>query len=1339
MPGTLRKAFLSLTVLALIASVGAGLMWWSIHTSWFANLVRARLISTIQDATGGRVDLGTFTLNPDTLNAKITKLVIHGTEPPGSPPLLSIGSVEIGLKLLSAWHRDVDVQSVIVGQPEIHLFVNPDGTTNIPTPKHRNRRAPIERLLDLKIKQLSVNQGLVQLNNRGLPFHFASQDIGLLLDYNELGPSYGVSLQTQVVNLALRDISFKAMRIAAKARLFRDHADIEGFKLVTGEAASTIELAGIIQHFAHPTVDAKLQASLSIDELAQLPHINDFLRDGRGSVAGTVHFDADSGQFTLNGKGSARGVDFVTPPFTLRNMSGDADIFANNGGMLLRHAQASARGAHFAGEGSIRNYSFLQVDCHFSDLALHEVGTYLTRQPFPWSGTAHGVAHVSARLTDAQPDFNLAAKVHIDAGNIGIPASGDVAVNYDLRTSKVEFGDSNLQLPHTSATFQGSLNSDLHLTTDSSDLTDLQPLMPILGARILFADLPSVTSGGRAHFDGVLHGLLHQPMVNGNAALSKFKFRGYDWDTLTAQLAYSVNALSVPGFQVREAGASLAGSGSAQLVNWLPGNDSPLLLHARFTNLNVVKTSAMFTRATLPVLQGIASGNISFQGTVNTPHGAGSFQIDNLDAYGEQLNRIQFDTELNGNRLRFNRGTVQSGPALISFSGAFQHAPLDWSTGNLDFSADAHGFPLASLSSVRKLFPALRARAEVHLQAAGKLGRDSFEPLRINGSADLSGVSVNGTGLGNASLRAATQGNAIDFTYSGDLRNTKFRGAAQARLAAGTPIRGDLQMDRLSFANLKAFAPNATPVFRLDGFLDGNLAFDGLLEEPARIHARATIKDLQISSVPRPGIPLASPVPDIVLRNNQPILLDIKGGRVDLTNFALDGRDTSLKLSGSVPLAVEKLGEPLDMKAAGTADLALFALFDPNVRSSGNSELAATITGTVASPNVTGAVQVRNGSFFLPDLPNGLSDVNGSVVFSNNRATIQKMSAHSGGGDISLGGSLSFGQGSPFVYHLEAAARNVRVRYANSISVTANSDLRLSGSSASGVLSGTLTVTRVVFTPNADAGNLLAAASSSASSQADQGDFLSGLHLDVGVESAPNLQVSTNLSRDVEAEIQLRLRGTPDHPIVLGSVTANQGDLKIFGTRFSLNRGEVSFVNAVRIEPILDLDLETQARGVTVDITVSGTPSKLNFNYRSDPPLQPRDIIALLTVGRAPDLGTTGNAQTGNDVGALSSGVNSVLGQAISPVSNRLSKLFGIANIKIDPYVQSITNTPQARLSVEQQISRNVTVTYVTNLSQTSEQIFRFEWALNRQFSIVALRDDNGEFGIDFQYKKRFK
>jgi len=57
---------------------------------------------------------------------------------------------------------------------------------------------------------------------------------------------------------------------------------------------------------------------------------------------------------------------------------------------------------------------------------------------------------------------------------------------------------------------------------------------------------------------------------------------------------------------------------------------------------------------------------------------------------------------------------------------------------------------------------------------------------------------------------------------------------------------------------------------------------------------------------------------------------------------------------------------------------------------------------------------------------------------------------------------------------------------------------------------------------------------------------------------------------------------------------------------------------------------------------------------------------------------------------------------------------------------------PQARLTLEQQISTVVTVTYITNLSVTNQQIVRVQWDVSKQWSVVALRDENGAFSIDF-------
>ena len=65
--------------------------------------------------------------------------------------------------------------------------------------------------------------------------------------------------------------------------------------------------------------------------------------------------------------------------------------------------------------------------------------------------------------------------------------------------------------------------------------------------------------------------------------------------------------------------------------------------------------------------------------------------------------------------------------------------------------------------------------------------------------------------------------------------------------------------------------------------------------------------------------------------------------------------------------------------------------------------------------------------------------------------------------------------------------------------------------------------------------------------------------------------------------------------------------------------------------------------------------------------------------------------------------------------------------------------TPQARVTVEQQVSKDVTITFVTNLNRSQQQVVRLEWNLSREWSVIVLRDENGSFGVDFQLRKQKK
>ena len=91
------------------------------------------------------------------------------------------------------------------------------------------------------------------------------------------------------------------------------------------------------------------------------------------------------------------------------------------------------------------------------------------------------------------------------------------------------------------------------------------------------------------------------------------------------------------------------------------------------------------------------------------------------------------------------------------------------------------------------------------------------------------------------------------------------------------------------------------------------------------------------------------------------------------------------------------------------------------------------------------------------------------------------------------------------------------------------------------------------------------------------------------------------------------------------------------------------------------------------------------------------------------------------------------------PVSNRLQRVFGVSQLKVDPTFTSGSELPQARVTLQQQISNNVTFTYVTALDNPNTQIIRAEWAFNQQWSAIATRDENGIFSINFFYTKQFR
>jgi translocation and assembly module TamB len=253
---------------------------------------------------------------------------------------------------------------------------------------------------------------------------------------------------------------------------------------------------------------------------------------------------------------------------------------------------------------------------------------------------------------------------------------------------------------------------------------------------------------------------------------------------------------------------------------------------------------------------------------------------------------------------------------------------------------------------------------------------------------------------------------------------------------------------------------------------------------------------------------------------------------------------------------------------------------------------------------------------------------------------------------------------------------------------------------------------------------------------------LYNVKLDIRVQTAPELQMRTAIAR-LSGDADLRLRGSLARPAILGRVDILEGQATFHGTRYTLERGDINFTNPVSIEPQLNLQASTHVRNYDLNITVTGTPDHgLNLNYRSEPPLPKSDIIALLALGRTGDESTQLQQQSGQTL-FTDQATALILNQALdSTVSSRFQRLFGASNIKIDPQGLTTETNPTGRgpqVTIEQEFANNLSLTYSTNVAQSSQQIIQGEYYINRNVSVVGTRDQNGVVSFDVQVRRRKK
>jgi translocation and assembly module TamB len=475
---------------------------------------------------------------------------------------------------------------------------------------------------------------------------------------------------------------------------------------------------------------------------------------------------------------------------------------------------------------------------------------------------------------------------------------------------------------------------------------------------------------------------------------------------------------------------------------------------------------------------------------------------------------------------------------------------------------------------------------------------------------------------------------------------------------------------------------------------------------------------------------------NVKLHNNAPVSFSISKQLFHLQQLHMVGEDTDLMAAGSVLL------EPpytMDWNIEGNGNLRLIETFDHDFTSRGRVTVKATATGTLLQPSIDGQLTITQGSIAYINLPSALSGINGTVLFNQNEMKVQSVTARTGGGLVTLSGGASL-YDRQLHFDLGVVGQDVRLRYPPGVSSTANLNLHFAGTPAASTLAGDVTVTKLSVTPGFDFANYLAR-SAQTPSLVQANTLLSHIGLDVHITTTPELQMQTASVR-FSGDADLRVRGTVQTPAVLGRADILDGGQIYFnGSKYTLQRGDIVFLDPTSIVPILDLQANTQIRDYDITLRVTGDARRPTVNFQSEPPLPSADIIALLALGRTNS--ETGQPQQQSGLSPFNQDAGNVaLAEAFNAaISDRVQRLFGGSRIKIDPQGLS-TETSLARgpaLTIEQQVAGNLTLTYTTNVSQTSQQIIQAQYNISKSVSIVGIRDQNGVVSFDVKIRQRKK
>jgi translocation and assembly module TamB len=1371
------------TLMLLVIAAVIGVYYWA-SSAAFEDAMRKRVIAELEKATGGRVEIKAFHWDLLHLRLEADGLTIHGLEAANEAPYAHVERLRLQVAILGLFSYHFSPRILLreaeIGQPEFHLIVYPDGSTNQPHPRHpiQSKKSAMDTLFDAEIGRLAVEQGTLHIADAVVPLDLQAQDTSIQLNWvpdantadtstvpTDATGSYKIQVSLGELAFAQGKLPPPASRLDASLMLFHDSAQLDSLRLTALD--QTLTMRGTLRDFSHPVWQTQLSGQVDLHVIA--PYTS-FLYTRSGVVTLNSTITGKGAQFIATGDLASNAIHYQDPVVDAQTAAFSARFRADPKQLLVSGVRTHLpEGGEVDGEFQFDNW----LDSTPTKAVQQELRRLHKIWPIP-TGTVRadikGVSLDTILILLAAPPYRhlgldtivngpataswtsfaddlaiggqlaLAPSSHAVRGEV--PVQGTVDGMFHAETGSVKVESMDVKLPHSRVQGEGSLGvypitraSEMNLVFQSGDLSEFDGVLRTLdltqGNRIGASALP-VALKGQAQFRGQLNSSWLTPRVEGRLTATDIGIQmpnsNPDPKALPSFLHWDsvdVDGLYTPASIVIHHGVLHRGTASLTLQGHLDAADPAYKIgdtEDEFSGQSVLSLKAIAQAFPLsdllPIagiqapIQGKLSAQLDVEGQLNNLTGSGGVDVDKATLYGESIEHIHAAGSVAGQTLKIAGFTAQqssnSRGGQVTASGSY-----DLSRKLFQIDARGSAIDLGSIDGLKQ------AGATI----GGKLGftavgNGTIQDPHMQARATFSNMNIAGEPVADLLLSASSNQHSISYDLSSHQPTGDFTAHGDTSLNPDYLTHASLNFSKFDIGAL-------FKLFHVTGIngqsnLEGTANISGPLTHPEKIRGEAKLNEL---AVVVEGVHLAS---------KGPIHATMIEGVARLDPIEITGEDTDIRVHGSLAIAGKR---QLDLQADGSVNLRLAETLDPDLIAAGVTNFQMEAHGPLTDPILQGKVEFKNSSLALQDFPNGLSQIQGTLEFIQNRLEVRSLTAMSGGGQLSVGGYLGFQHG--LYADLSATGKAIRIRYPQGISSLADANLRLQGPQNNLLLSGNVLVTRFAINSDLDIASLTSTTGGVQPIVAPDAPS-NHLRLDVHLTSAPQLNFQ-NAYAKLAGDVDLHLRGTLAAPSVLGRISLTQGSASVGGTRYELQRGDINFNNPVRIQPNIDIDATARVEDYDITLGLHGSSDKPRLTYRSEPPLPEADIVALLALGH-----TQGEESAYGQQQQQAAGDNpttdALLGGALNAtVSNRVQRLFGTGAVKVDPnFIGSLGNST-ARVTVVEQIGNNLTFTYASNVNTTSQQLIQAEIAINRHVSLLLTQDESGIFSAVIKARRRFK